>query len=271
MRSRTLLFLLLLVCVSLCVTPSALALSLSGAGGGLPTVSCTDTGGNHLNFSGGTWTCGTSSSGGAPGNAKADSLTKGIATFPSADFTDNGSGLIGLQLFSTYPTKTTPVGADTLLIGDSAAGGVRKATTIAALPYVSWPSAVVDQGGQVYNVKAYGAIGNGVADDAPAINAAIQALPSSGGIVFLPAGTYRLTTSINIQDTDAGNHRKGVRFVGSNAGSAGANMTTIVRWDAVGGNIFEVWSRENLFEFFTVDVASGKSAATAFNVDKTLN
>jgi len=96
MRHRTLLFLLLL-CLSLCVTPYALALSLSGAGGGLPTVSCPDTGGNHLNFSGGVWTCGASSSGGAPGNAFADGTTKGIATFNSAQFGDNGSGLISLK------------------------------------------------------------------------------------------------------------------------------------------------------------------------------
>lgn len=68
-----------------------------GGGGGQPTVSCPDTGGNHLNFSGGAWTCGSSSSGGAPGNAKADGVTKGIVTFPAADFTDNGSGLVSLQ------------------------------------------------------------------------------------------------------------------------------------------------------------------------------
>src|SRR5262245_66200189 len=88
--------LLLLVCLSLCRPLPVLALGLSGAGGGLPTVSCPDTGGNHLNFSGGVWTCGVSSSGGAPGNAFADGTTKGVATFLAAQFTDNGSGLLSL-------------------------------------------------------------------------------------------------------------------------------------------------------------------------------
>jgi hypothetical protein len=54
-------------------------------------------GGNHLNFVNGVWTCGTSSSGGAPGNAGADGTTKGIATFLPLDFVDNGSGLISLN------------------------------------------------------------------------------------------------------------------------------------------------------------------------------
>lgn len=42
-----------------------------------------------------------------------------------------------------------------------------------------------------YNVKAYKAVGDGVHDDAPAINAAIAAAAAAGGgVVYLPAGTY---------------------------------------------------------------------------------
>ena len=60
---------------------------------------CTDAGGNHLNYTASThaFSCGTSSSGGAPGNAKADGVTKGIAAFTAADFNDDGSGLISLD------------------------------------------------------------------------------------------------------------------------------------------------------------------------------
>jgi hypothetical protein len=63
----------------------------------LPT--CTDTSGNHLNYDAttNTFTCGTSSSGGTPGNALADGTTKGIATFTASDFNDNGSGVISLD------------------------------------------------------------------------------------------------------------------------------------------------------------------------------
>src|SRR5204863_7640783 len=36
----------------------------------------------------------------------------------------------------------------------------------------------------VYDVKDYGATGDGVTDDAPAIRAAISAVPTQGGIVY---------------------------------------------------------------------------------------
>lgn len=51
-----------------------------------------------------------------------------------------------------------------------------------------------------YNVKDYGAIGDGKTLDSPAINAAIEAAAEQGGgCVVLPAGTY-LSGSIRLQD-----------------------------------------------------------------------
>jgi hypothetical protein len=46
------------------------------------------------------------------------------------------------------------------------------------------------------DVRDFGAIGNGVANDAPAIQAAINALGSAGGVVNLGARTYRLASPI---------------------------------------------------------------------------
>lgn len=48
----------------------------------------------------------------------------------------------------------------------------------------------------VVSVKAYGAVGDGVADDTTAINAAIQGLPANGGTVRFPAGTYKISDNI---------------------------------------------------------------------------
>jgi polygalacturonase len=48
------------------------------------------------------------------------------------------------------------------------------------------------------NVKNYGAIGDGRHDDTAGIQAAINSLPSTGGTVTIPAGTYLIDTSKKI-------------------------------------------------------------------------
>lgn len=56
--------------------------------------------------------------------------------------------------------------------------------------------------GLVYNVKDYGALGNGTTDDTSAISLAIAAAKSSsGGVVYFPPGTY-LTTGISATSVD---------------------------------------------------------------------
>ena len=50
----------------------------------------------------------------------------------------------------------------------------------------------------VFNVKTYGAKGDGVTNDAPAILAAIAAVPGQGGIVYFPPGVFLLNSSIVI-------------------------------------------------------------------------
>jgi hypothetical protein len=53
----------------------------------------------------------------------------------------------------------------------------------------------------VFNVRTYGAIGNGVANDAPAIQAAISAAGTAGGgRVYLPTGTYNITAPLALVD-----------------------------------------------------------------------
>lgn len=47
-------------------------------------------------------------------------------------------------------------------------------------------------------VDAYGALGNGTNDDTSAIQAAITAIGSSGGIVYIPSGNYKVTSTITI-------------------------------------------------------------------------
>ena len=51
----------------------------------------------------------------------------------------------------------------------------------------------------VYNVKGFGARGDGVTDDTAAIQAAIDAAEVAGGMVFVPPGIYITTATLTIQ------------------------------------------------------------------------
>lgn len=82
---------------------------------------------------------------------------------------------------------------------------VLHAATVTALPTAggTMTGPIVgfeDKGGQVFNVKAYGAKGNGGTDDTAAIQAAITAAgaTSAGGIIFFPPGTYPISKTITL-------------------------------------------------------------------------
>lgn len=65
-----------------------------------------------------------------------------------------------------------------------------------------WPSEHVLPRGQnlgIYSVTIYGATGDGTTNDRAAIQAAIDAVPSTGGIVWFPAGTYVITTALTLK------------------------------------------------------------------------
>jgi hypothetical protein len=64
-----------------------------------------------------------------------------------------------------------------------------------AYPYIGQ---FFDRGGAVFNVMHpdFGAIGDGVADDTAALNAAHTALGASGGIIYFPPGIYRFTSKV---------------------------------------------------------------------------
>jgi hypothetical protein len=74
-----------------------------------------------------------------------------------------------------------------------------------------------DRGGEVFNVKAYGAVGDNFQDDTSAIEAAIAAVPASGAIVYFPPGTYRISSSISIS--------KPITILG-----AGVNSSIVRAW-----------------------------------------
>jgi hypothetical protein len=79
---------------------------------------------------------------------------------------------------------------------------------------------ITDKGGEVFNVKAYGAKGDGSTDDTAAIQTAINACQTAGGgTVYFPTGNYQITpgggTTPALSITTSG-----VRLVGANRHTA---------------------------------------------------
>ncbi len=105
-------------------------------------------------------------------------------------------------------------------------GAVAGLAGLAAVSTAAPASAAVTTSLDWYNVKDYGAVGDGSADDTAAVQNALSAAGSAGGgTVYFPAGTYKVTPS-------GGNPAlavtgKGVRLVG-----AGSKAATLVK----GGN-----------------------------------
>ena len=67
------------------------------------------------------------------------------------------------------------------------------------------------------NAKDFGAVGDGVADDAKALSAAIDAATRQGRTLLLPAGTYRVNSTVNVPAEDGENGaalRHALRMVG---------------------------------------------------------
>ena len=99
--------------------------------------------------------------------------------------------------------------------------------------------------GEVRNVKDYGAVGNGIADDTSACQAAINAAELiGGGVIYFPIGIYKITSTLNISlpvflrgevmgeansNTNGGTQLPYIRWHGddwngTNAGIAGTEM-----------------------------------------------
>lgn len=91
----------------------------------------------------------------------------------------------------------------------------------------------------VYNVVGYGAKGDGVTDDTAAVQAAIDALPANGGVVYFPPGDYKITSTLIIP-------KAGVSFLG------GGMWTTRLRWYATTGKMISV---DGYYYFRLSDIA----------------
>ena len=86
---------------------------------------------------------------------------------------------------------------------------------------------------EIVSVKDFGATGDGTTDDTTFIQAAIDSFSLTGGTLYFPPGTYKVTTSINVN--------KPIHLIGGPAGSAyqpNTNPAVKILWaGAVGGTV----------------------------------
>ena len=93
---------------------------------------------------------------------------------------------------ASTPTPTGSSASSETLVSTTPYG----ATFTPAIIPVSTPIGKVGTSQQFVNVMTYGAKGNGVADDTMAIQSAINAVSSTGGVVYFPAGSYNLSSGL---------------------------------------------------------------------------
>jgi hypothetical protein len=114
-----------------------------------------------------------------------------------------------------------------------------------------------------YDVRNYGAVGDGVADDQPAFQAAIDAAEAAGGgKVFIPPGTYKLTTVQNVPgDTDTHLVIDASKVTIAGSGSTSI-ITTSVAAAIFGVNQFEFGIQDATVHPITASIASGVTSIT---------
>jgi hypothetical protein len=128
------------------------------------------------------------------------------------------------------PTTTSSTTTTTALVTPTATTSSTTTTsttttTLAATTTTTAATTTTAPAG-VYNVLNYGAKGNGVSDDAPAVQAAVNAARAAGGgSVYLPAGTYRFYAARTLDPNLGANIEL---FDGVTVKGAGPNKTFVV-------------------------------------------
>jgi len=174
-------------------------------------------------------------SGGGSGITKLNNLTAAEQTFTNdtnVTLSSSGSvhtlGWTGALARSRGGTGTgSPTTDGQLLIGNTGTGNWSVGTLTAGANVTITPGAgtitIASSGGSAgtafFNVKDFGALGNGSANDSAAIASAIAAMPSTGGVLFFPAGDFRIASTIALN--------KPIWLLG-----AGWNSTTITQTTA---------------------------------------
>jgi len=161
----------------------------------------------------------------APGSSGQPLLSGGGTADPNYGVLGVSGG--GTGATSAGATAANNIGA--LAIANNLSDLNNKTTATSNLNYLqggtgsvarSVPSKLQD----VVSAKDFGAVGNGVADDTAAIQAALNYVATIGGEVYLPNGTYNISSSLTM---DTGVYTRGISL-------RGAGRNTIINVTAAG-------------------------------------
>ena len=183
--------------------------------------------------------------------------TSSWTAFPHSPSVVNEQVVTGLTDGTSYDFEVIPVSA----IGNGTASNVVTATPTSSGPTGDGSSVVASDDDEFIgpfaswlNVKTnFGAVGDGMTDDTIAFQYALNALasPSShASVLYIPAGTYKITSSLNYISTNCNIYCTGKSIIGESP------TNTILKWqgDATGSAMLTLDSINRMqFDRLTLD------------------
>ncbi len=138
----------------------------------------------------------------------------------------------------TIKVSQIPAAAANPLATDSVLGIHSSADVLFSIAQIASATGI----SAIISVKDYGAVGNGIADDTAAIQAAITAATTGGGIVFFPAGIYAVSAKLSVSSN--------TYLIGSGPGGTTIKLTSSLADELIAAASATDWGVSSL----TIDV-----------------
>lgn len=161
------------------------------------------------------------------------------------EFTRDGVDGVTVPDISGLTEDTTNLDNADYLIEYDASASIHKKVLPKNLGYTSTRTGGVrrslnDKLGDIINVKDFGAAGDGSTDDTTALVNAIAALPSTGGVIYVPAGVYMVDPdqlTLGNGSNSALSTRNGIALIGEAATPYLSTSGTVIKARGAGTSL----------------------------------